>query len=233
MRAPRRAPALEPAGRDGSSGAFRGGLGQPVPYRPISFATHVLTGAPMNLRHVASCGLACAVLLLAGCDEGRQPPGKVGVRLRERGAGLRGCWRSSGNENQVAGLRRCRSRRPQTPRLRRGRLRLLRLGERALGNERCATHLDVRAESRGRITSYTFVLTEVGGEVQPVVIEHPEPLRRMRSSSQYMRRAACRRSTSISNGPASASPAPRRAVVSPRKSKWPRGRSRAATTSSG
>ena len=35
----------------------------------------------MNLRHVASCGLACAVLVLAGCDEGRQPPGKVGVRV--------------------------------------------------------------------------------------------------------------------------------------------------------
>ena len=35
----------------------------------------------MNLRDVASCGLVCAVLVLTGCDEGRQPPGKVAVQV--------------------------------------------------------------------------------------------------------------------------------------------------------
>jgi hypothetical protein len=35
----------------------------------------------MNLRLVASCGLACAVLVLAGCDDGRQAPPKVLVRV--------------------------------------------------------------------------------------------------------------------------------------------------------
>jgi hypothetical protein len=35
----------------------------------------------MKLRHVASCGLVCAAIALAGCDQGRQAPAKVNVRV--------------------------------------------------------------------------------------------------------------------------------------------------------
>ena len=35
----------------------------------------------MNLRHVASYGLVCAVLALAACDKGRQTPPEVDVRV--------------------------------------------------------------------------------------------------------------------------------------------------------
>src|SRR5688572_29296347 len=33
----------------------------------------------MNLRHVASCGLVCAALVMTGCDQGRENPGSVSV----------------------------------------------------------------------------------------------------------------------------------------------------------
>jgi hypothetical protein len=35
----------------------------------------------MKLRHVASCGLVCAVLALTACDKGRQAPPEVDVRV--------------------------------------------------------------------------------------------------------------------------------------------------------
>lgn len=35
----------------------------------------------MSLRYVASCGLVCAALVLSGCDDGRPAPGKVTVQI--------------------------------------------------------------------------------------------------------------------------------------------------------
>jgi hypothetical protein len=35
----------------------------------------------MNLRFVASCGFVGAALLMAGCDSGRQPPGRVTIQV--------------------------------------------------------------------------------------------------------------------------------------------------------
>jgi hypothetical protein len=42
----------------------------------------------MNLRHVASCGFVCAAIALAGCDDGRQTPGKVTVRVANAAPGF-------------------------------------------------------------------------------------------------------------------------------------------------
>jgi hypothetical protein len=119
----------------------------------------------MNLRHVASCGLACAVLFLAGCDEGRQPPGKVGVRVVNVAPGFEMLAFQRGRPTHSM---RCRSRAPPSPSTT-GTLRL-RLRARAQ-NERGAA---AGRSRRARLDhSYAFVLTEVGGEVQPLIIEPP------------------------------------------------------------
>ena len=42
----------------------------------------------MNLRLLVSCGLTCAALLLTGCDDGRQAPGRVNVRIANAAPGF-------------------------------------------------------------------------------------------------------------------------------------------------
>jgi hypothetical protein len=42
----------------------------------------------MNLRHLASCGLLGAVLVLTGCEEGRVSPGRVTVQLANAAPGF-------------------------------------------------------------------------------------------------------------------------------------------------
>ena len=124
----------------------------------------------MNLRHVVSCGLACAVLLLTGCDEGRQPPGKVGVRVVNVAPGfeLLAYRREQETSNEAA---------------------LSFKGAEQFVYDADTYDFYVTERTLNATTSrvwtfaptleedltYTFVLTEVGGEIQPVVIEHPDP----------------------------------------------------------
>jgi hypothetical protein len=44
----------------------------------------------MNLRLLASCGVFCAAVVLAGCDSGRQAPGRVNVRIANAAPGYTG-----------------------------------------------------------------------------------------------------------------------------------------------
>jgi hypothetical protein len=123
----------------------------------------------MNLRHVVSCGLACAVLFLTGCDEGRQPPGKVGVRVVNAAPGF-----------ELLAFRREQETRNETAVSFKGAQEFVYdadtydfyVTERTLSatNSRVWTFAPTLEED----LSYTFVLTEVGGEIQPLVIEHPD-----------------------------------------------------------
>ncbi len=123
----------------------------------------------MNLRHVASCGLACAVLLLTACDDGRQPPGKVGVRVTNVAPGF-----------ELLAFRREQETSNEAALSFKGTEQFIYdadtydfyVTERTLSatNSRVWTFAPKLEEE----FSYTFVLTEVGGEIQPVVIEHPD-----------------------------------------------------------
>jgi hypothetical protein len=125
----------------------------------------------MNVRLLASCGFVCAALLLSGCDDGRQSPGKVLVRVA----------------NVAPGFEDLTFRREQDAR-----------GEALLpfkGAQEFTYDIDVYDffvldrepfdASLQRRTwtfapqldggrSYLFALTEVGTEVQPVVIGIPD-----------------------------------------------------------
>ena len=158
----------------------------------LLYSRHSFTSVPMNLRHVASCGLVCAALALAGCDEGRQAPGEVAVRVVERSAGLRRA-RAFGASKTHATRRDVGVQGRAGVRVRRRHLRLLRLRAHARHDQHAGAPGRSRRSSRPR-HSYTFVLTEVGGEVQPVVIEHPDAARD--------RRADRRRCTPASGLPA-------------------------------
>ena len=123
----------------------------------------------MNRRIVASCTLACAVLALAGCDSGRQAPPKVSVRVA----------------NVAPGFEFLKFRREQDAR---NEVDLSFKGtseysfdagsydffvlERLLdptGSGRFWTFApELVADTR-----YTFVLTEVGTDVVPVVLAYP------------------------------------------------------------
>ena len=122
----------------------------------------------MNLRHVVSCGLVCAALALTGCDEGRQNPGKVTVRVANAAPGF-----------AELGFRREQAGEPETLAFR---------GAQEYSYD--ADTYDFFAFERALLATqsprtwafsaqlehareYTFVLTEVGGEVQPVVLEAP------------------------------------------------------------
>jgi hypothetical protein len=123
----------------------------------------------MNLRLVASCGLACAVLVLAGCEEGRQPPPKVLVRVANVAPGFADLTFRREQDVQNAATMSFkttdefiydldtydffvtdRTLSPDTP------------------NRQWSFSPELVAD-RG----YLFVLTEVGTDVQPVVIELP------------------------------------------------------------
>jgi hypothetical protein len=124
----------------------------------------------MNLRYVASCALACAVLLLTGCDDGRQPPGKVGVRVVNVAPGFEALAyrREQESTNEVA-----MSFKNAQEFVYDADTYDFYVSERTLSATlpRVWTFAPTLEED----LSYTFVLTEVGGEIQPVVIEHPDP----------------------------------------------------------
>jgi hypothetical protein len=126
----------------------------------------------MNLRHLASCGLLGAVLVLTGCEEGRVSPGRVTVQLA----------------NAAPGFETLRFRREQeNPR---SDSVLAFKGTQALAYDADTydffifeTTTDVNNPGRTWTfaptlepsTHYTFVLTEVAGEVQPVILTNPAP----------------------------------------------------------
>jgi hypothetical protein len=124
----------------------------------------------MNLRYVALCGLACAVILLTGCDDGRQAPGKVGVRVINVAPGfeLLAFRREQETSNEEA-----MSFKTAQEFVYDADSYDFYVTERTLtaGNPRVWTFAPTLEPN----LDYTFVLTEVGGEIQPVVIAHPDP----------------------------------------------------------
>jgi hypothetical protein len=124
----------------------------------------------MNLRFVVSCGLICAALLMAGCDEGRQHPGTATVQVVNVAPGFGAL---------------------SFQRERRGRASELQFkGVDAFVYDADTYDFYVTeptlsdavpartwtfAPTLEASTHYTFVLTEVAGEVQPIVIANPPP----------------------------------------------------------
>ena len=121
----------------------------------------------MNLRHVASYGVVCAVLALTGCDEGRQNPGQVDVRVVNAAPGF-------------GELIFRREQRDEPASLAFGAVQAFTYGvdtydffvfEQLLsstGTPRTWTFSSQLQPER----AYTVVLTEVAGEVLPVVLEN-------------------------------------------------------------
>lgn len=125
----------------------------------------------MNLRHAVSCGLVCAALLLTGCDEGRVAPGKVTVRV----ANAVPIYTALDYQREQP-----RQSPPSTLAY-----------KNAINHSYDADTYDFFVYERLPLGStleprswtfvrelkadleYTFVLTEVGGEIQPIIIEYP------------------------------------------------------------
>ena len=138
----------------------------------------------MNLRLVASCCLVSAVLVVSRL---RRRPSESPGRQRSRGqrrAGLRGTGfrreQDIGAHARRSGTRRSTGR-TSTPTT-------------SLSTSEACSSATHRAFGRSgtswwSITDYTFVLTEVAGEVQPVVIEIPEHPQRLRKSPRCTPRA--------------------------------------------
>ena len=125
----------------------------------------------MNLRSVASCALVCAVLVLCGCNSGRQAPGKVTVQVANAASGFGSLsFQREQDENNRSEM----------------------AFKEATAYVYDADTYDFfvveptfKLEEPGRTwtfartlekdTHYVFVLTEVAGEVEPVVIPNPDP----------------------------------------------------------
>lgn len=126
----------------------------------------------MNLRFVASCGLVCAALVFTGCDEGRKAPGRTTVQVANVASG----FPSLNFQREHNPLER-----PDELVFRDTRVYLydadtydFYVEEPTYDNEdpgRVWTFAPTLEAS----THYTFVLTEVAGEVVPVVIPNPAP----------------------------------------------------------
>jgi hypothetical protein len=122
----------------------------------------------MNLRYVVSCGLVCAALALTGCDEGRQTPGKVTVRVANAAPGF-----------AELGFRREQAGQPETLAFRGAQEYSYDADtydfyafERALLATQAPRTWTFSAQLE-HTREYTFVLTEVAGEVRPIVLEAP------------------------------------------------------------
>lgn len=125
----------------------------------------------MNLRHAVSCGLVCAALLLTGCDEGRVAPGKVTVRV----ANAVPSYTALGYQREQPVLS------PPTPVAYKNAINQSYDADTYdfFVYERLppASTLEARSWTFNHELKtdleYTFVLTEVGGEIQPIIIEYP------------------------------------------------------------
>lgn len=125
----------------------------------------------MNLRLVTSCGFLCAALLLSGCDEGRQNPGKVSVQVVNAAPGFGSL--AFQREQDI-------NRQAEMP---------FRDAQAFIYDadtydfyviERTLSDADpgntwTFAPTLEQNTNYVFVLTEVAGEVEPIVITTPPP----------------------------------------------------------
>jgi hypothetical protein len=125
----------------------------------------------MNLRFVVSCGLVCAALLSAGCDEGRKAPGRTGVQVVNAAPGF-----------EVLTFMRERDTRNAATMAFKGAQEFVwdvdtydfTIGTRTL-DERLAAPTWTFSATIETANTYEFVLTDVGGEIQPIVLTKPPP----------------------------------------------------------
>jgi hypothetical protein len=123
----------------------------------------------MNLRHVVSLASIGIAVLLSGCDQGREAPGRVSVRVA----------------NAAPSFAELRFRREQTQAATIG-FRNAQVFD--YGEDTYDFYVDERAfvtaapprswtfeQSMRANLDYTFVLVENAGEVSPVVLEHERP----------------------------------------------------------
>jgi hypothetical protein len=125
----------------------------------------------MDLRFVISCVLACGALLTAGCDDGRKAPGKVTVQVANVAPGFASLSFQREQDNRGAAELSFKT--------------LQAFVYDADTYDFFVVERTLNQDDPGRTwtfaptleedTSYTFVLTEVAGEVQPVVIATPPP----------------------------------------------------------
>ena len=124
----------------------------------------------MNLRFVVSCGLVCAALLMAGCDEGRQAPGKVTVQVANVAPGFESLtFRREQDVQRDAGLQ---FKSVQTFSYDSDTYDFNVIERLSISDPGYSWTFAATLEPN---MDYWFVLTEVAGEVQPVVIQDPEP----------------------------------------------------------
>ena len=122
----------------------------------------------MNLRHVVSCSLVCAALALTACDKGRQDPGNVTVRVANAAPGF-----------AELGFRREQRGNVDTLSFKGAQEYSFNVDtydffvfERALLDTQTPRTWTFSAQLQ-TAREYTFVLTEVGGEVRGVVLDAP------------------------------------------------------------
>jgi hypothetical protein len=124
----------------------------------------------MNLRLVASCGLVCAALFMSGCDEGRPAPGKVTVQVANVAPGFASLQYQREHSDREL---------PDELLFKDGRSYIydadtydFYVVERTL-SDTAPGRTWTFAPTLEANTHYTFVLTEVAGEIEPVVIATP------------------------------------------------------------
>src|SRR5688572_21551822 len=123
----------------------------------------------MNLRLLVSCGLTCAAVVLAGCDSGRQAPGRVNVRIANAAPGFA----------DLTFLRERDTRNASTLQFR-GSTEAVYDADTydfTVATEASLAEGQVRTwtfQSTLELNNlYTFVLTEIAGEVQQVILQNP------------------------------------------------------------
>jgi hypothetical protein len=121
----------------------------------------------MNLRHVASCGLVCALLALIGCDKGRQEPVEVDVRVVNAAPGFieLDYQRESREQPVPVAFKGVQEARYDVDTYD---FFVFERSGAGSGNPRRWTFSPQLQADR----AYTFVLTEVAGEIQPIVLEN-------------------------------------------------------------
>jgi hypothetical protein len=123
----------------------------------------------MNLRHLASCGLVCT-LALAGCDEGRQAPPKVAVRIVNAAPGFADLGFQREQSDPLEAVLVFKS--AQELAYDADTYDFYASGRDATSNIQRWSVTKELVEG----TRYVFVLTELAGAVVPVVLEHaPAP----------------------------------------------------------